>query len=1054
MKTQIPRRLSVLLACSLAGTTSIYAESELALPATTVHAEIVQQKSLTVNGVVLDVSGEPIIGANVYVKGDPSHGSITDLDGKFVLNVPDNAVLVISYIGYIEQEVGVNGKSDMKVVLKEDSESLDEVVVVGYGTVKKSNLTSSVSKITDEALKDRPVSTVSEAFQGQLAGVQAQASNGGIPGEEMTIRIRGINTVNGDSSPLYVIDGVPRDNMSGISPSDIATVQILKDASATAIYGSRGANGVVLIETKTGKGSAKPVVTLNAYYGLQTPEKYLDLENGYEYIAFNMYKRNIDYKRQGGSMSDPQSARPQNMRIPEWWSTFNNFTDWQRLVLHNAPIQSYEASASAASDMGNVFFSLGYTDQDGIVKETNYNRLNTRLNASLNITKNIQVGMNVAVSRSLQKGAGTNLGDRQGKDSSVHHALMTSPLVAPGVAVNSNGGIPSSDEYGAAWMDPLAQLQNTKDDTETTRVQASIWGQWNMLPGLTYKIQYSNNYDGIQYEYFQPGEVTSSGIAEGSSYSSHTNDWVIQNTLTYDNTFKDHHLNILLGQSAEKQRYYIGNMEATGWPYDNLTTLNLASTAMTASTERTAYTNASFFGRLSYDYKEKYLMTVSVRHDGSSRFGSNAKWGTFPSVSLGWKLNEENFLKDVSWINLLKLRASYGTSGNDRIGDYQYLSLLGTYNAAYGNALQNGAAAQNINNEDLQWEQTKSFDVGFDFTAFRNRIQFNFDYYVNTTNHLLFDVPVPYATGFDSQLVNLGKIRNKGWEVDLTTHNLTGAFQWTTNLNLSHNSNKVLDMGTIEQFTVTMNGQQFITKVGGPISQFYGYKTDGILTPEDMANGVPIMDGQEVGNSKIVDINKDGKITTADMTTIGNNLPDLTWGFTNRFSYKNFELSVLLQGQFGGDVLNLGARHNDDGVWCAPRRIYSRWVHSYVPEEYQDCLPREYMAAHGIDWSWDGETPSAIGSNGGETDTRVYSATYMRIKNITLSYTFPKSILQKIHLGGLKVYGSVDNVYTFTNYPGFTPETSSYGNGTTMLGVDYSTYPLSRKFTVGVNVSF
>lgn len=1052
MKTQLFGKLGLLLACSSA-IPSIYATNALS-SAEVEHSMIVQQRGRLVKGVVLDITGETIIGANVYEKGNPSNGCITDLDGNFSLNVADNAVLIVSYIGYVEQEVKVGNQSDLKITLKEDSETLDEVVVVGYGTVKKSNLTSSVSKITDSALKERPFSTASEAFQGQLAGVQAQASNGGIPGEEMTIRIRGINTINGDSSPLYVIDGVPRDNMSDINPSDISTIQILKDASATAIYGSRGANGVVLIETKTGKGSAKPTVTFNAYYGVQTPEKHLDLENGYEYIAFNMYKRNVDYKRQGGSMSDPQSARPQSMRIPEWWSTFDNFTDWQSLVLRTAPIQSYEASASGASDMGTVFFSVGYMDQDGIVKETNYNRLNARLNASLNITKNIQVGMNASVSRSVQKAAGTNLGDRQGKDSSVHHALMMSPLVAPGVSVNSNGGIPSSDEYGAAWLDPLEQLYNTKDDTETTRAQISIWGEWKMLPGLSYKIQYSNNYDGEQYEYFQPGELTDSKIAEGSSYSSHTNDWVIQNTLTYDNTFKGHHLNVLLGQSAEKQTYYIGNMEATGWPYDQLTTLNLASTAKLASTERTAYTNASFFGRLSYDYKEKYLMTVSVRRDGSSRFGQNAKWGTFPSLSLGWKLNEENFLKSAEWINLLKLRASLGTSGNDRIGDYQYMALLGSYNSAYGNALQSGAAPQNLSNEDLQWEQTRSVDIGFDFSAFNNRIQFNFDYYINTTNHLLFDVPVPYSTGFDSQLVNLGKIRNQGWEVDLTTNNLSGAFKWTSNLNLSHNSNKVLDMGTIQQFTITQNGQQFITKVGGPISQFYGYKTDGILTAEDIANGVPIMEGQEEGNDKIVDINGDGKITTADMTTIGNNLPDLTWGFTNRFSYKNFELSVLLQGQFGGDILNLGARHNDDGVWCAQRRIYSRWVHCYVPEEYKDCLPTEYMAAHGIDWSWDGDTPSAIGNNPGESDARVYSATYMRIKNITLSYTFPKNILSKIHLGSLKIYGSIDNVYTFTNYPGFTPETSSYGNGTTMLGVDYSTYPLSRRFTLGVNVSF
>ncbi len=1030
-----------------------------------------QQNSLGTNqtrkvtGVVKDALGDPVIGASVLVKGT-TNGTITDMDGKFQLNASDNVVLQISYIGYDSQEVSVKGKSTFNIILKEDTKLIDEVVVIGYGSVKKSNLTSSVSKITDEALKDRPVTSVGEAFQGQLAGVQAQAANGGIPGEELTIRIRGVNTVNGDSSPLYVIDGVPRDNMSGINPSDIATIQILKDASATAIYGSRGANGVVLIETKTGAG--KPTVTFDAYYGLQTAEKSLDTMTGPEYVTYNWMMRNYCHIfEEGGSLSDPMSSRKIANQVPTWWKDYTDFTDWQKEVLRTAAIQNYVASASGQNETGSIYLSVGYQNQEGIVINTDYSRYNVRLNGSLNLANNVKVGANISVASSVQHTAGANLGDRKGKDSAVHHALMQSPLIKPGQAIRSAdnpNGVLSENEYGACWIDPVAQLNQTVDDTNTTRIQTSVWGEWNPLKGLTYKIQYSNNYDGTTYEYYQPASINRSKYASaGNSYSERYNDWVIQNTLTYDTMFGEkHHLNVLLGQSAEKQKYYIGNMAADGWPYENVPTLNVASTPTTASTEHVNYTNASFFGRLSYDLMDRYLFSASIRRDGSSRFGVNSKWGTFPSVSLGWKINEENFMKRADWVNLLKLRVSMGTSGNDRIGNYAFLSQLGSYNAAYGNALQSGVAGSNIANPDLKWEQTRSWDFGLDFSAFRNRLQFNFDYYVNTTSNLLFDVPVPYATGYDSQLTNIGKIRNQGWELDITSHNIDkGDFTWNSSLNLSHNSNKVLDMGDIESFTVTVNGQSFITKVGGPVSQFYVYRTDGILTADDFdANGnalVPIQSGQMEGTCQLVDTNKDGKITTDDMVAYGNNLPDLTWGLTNRFSYKNWELSLLLQGQFGGDILNLGARHNDDGG-VFNRTLMSRWLRCYKTADMLEALSdpdlQAYINKYGIDTSWDGKTPIGRPWNEGNSDWRIYDATYVRIKNITLSYTFPQVLLKKIKLSNLKIYGSVDNVYTFSDYPGYTPETSSYGDGNTMMGVDYSTYPLSRKFTLGLTVNF
>lgn len=1027
------------------------------------HSEIVIQQSRNVSGVITDPNGYPVPGATVAVKGT-AIGTIADASGSYSLaNVPVNATLVFSFVGMKSQEIAIGERTTINVKMEEETIGIEEVVAIGYGTVKKSNLTSSVSKITNEALESRPVSSVSEAFQGQLAGVNAQATSGGIPGEELTIRIRGINTINGNSSPLYVIDGVPRDNMSDINPSDIATIQILKDASATAIYGSRGANGVVLIETKTGSG--KPTITFDSYYGLQTPEKELDLMSGPEWIAYNMYYRNASYIRSGGSMSDPMSSRPTDLQIPSFWSTTTDFTDWQSEILRTAPIQNYEASASASGDMGSIFMSLGYMNQEGIIKATEYNRYNMRLNGTLNINKNFKVGANLSFSDSKQGEASANLGDRQGKDSPVHHALMMSPLVAPGVCIrtaeNNYTGTPvsteTSDDWGATWIDPLAQLERTIDDTKTTRVQASVWGELNVLPSLVYKIQYSNNYDGTTYEYFQPASINRSAYkSSGNSSASRTNDKVIQNILTFDKQFGKHHLNILAGQSAEKQNYYIANLEASGWPYENVTTLNEASTAVTASTEKTTYTNASFFGRLSYDFMEKYLFTASVRRDGSSRFGADTKWGTFPSFSAGWKINQENFMEDVKWVNLLKLRASLGTSGNDRIGDYEYLSQLSTYYSAYGETKQSGAAGSNIANPDLKWEETQSLDFGFDLSAFNNRIQFNFDYYRNTTKNLLFSVPVPYTTGYESTLTNIGRIRNSGWEVDLTTHNTDGKFKWDTNLNLSHNSNEVLEMGTnTTQIISSINGGQFITKVGGQVSQFYILPTDGFLSASDFDSDgnalVPILAGEEEGNFKYVDTSKDGKINSDDFVPYGSNLPDLTWGLTNKFSYKNLELSVLLQGQFGGDIYFLGARHIDCGY--PGRTSYARWLRTYKPDYLQAAIPTDYIEAHGIDMSWDGKTQNFF-NWADDTNSRVYSAQYVRIKNITLSYNLSPRVFKKLKVQKLKIYGSVDNVYSFSNYPGYTPETSSYGNGTTQLGVDYSTYPLSRRYTLGVNLIF
>lgn len=1020
---------------------------------------VVQQSGKVVTGTIVDPSGMPVIGANVMVKGT-TNGTITDMDGKFSLEVEEGAILQISYIGYANQEIKVGNQKTLSITLKEDVEALDELVVVGYGAVKKSNLTSSISKITDEAVKDRPITTLGEAFQGQLAGVRSSASGGGVPGSELQIRIRGMNTINGDSSPLYVIDGVPRDNMSDLNPTDIASIQILKDASATSIYGSRGANGVVLIETKQGQG--KPTITFDAYYGIQNREKKLDMMSGDEYIAWNSYYRNVNHLRVGGSMSDPMESRLATNRIPSSWASFTDYTDWQDAIMQTAPIQSYQASASAKGDIGSIYFSAGYMDQEGIVKYTDYERINARLNASMNISDKLRAGINFSVSHSDANAADTNKGENGGgKEGPLHHALNCAPLM--GIDEGYRDGN-KPENIGDLVVNPLVRLQNITDNTKWLRLAASLWGEYDIIEGLKFKTQYSYNWDNNSYEFFSPNNLLSlygEGKAVGNSYVNTYRSYVFQNTLTYDKTFNDkHHLNIVVGQSIEERKNYSISASATDWPYESLGSLNLAKTPTGASTSHTSYAAASFFGRASYDYKEKYLLTVSARYDGSSRFGSNKKWGVFPSFSVGWKINEESFLKDQDWLSLLKLRTSWGMAGNDRIGDYSYMALLGIYNTSWGDQIISGTAPNRIANEDLQWEHTKTLDFGGDLSVLNNRVQLNFDYYINTTDNLLFSVPIPYTTGFSSYTTNIGSIRNKGWEIDLTTHNIEGKFNWSSSLNLSRNRNEVLDMGDLNEFTSVSWDAKFITKVGGPVSQYYVYRTDGVLLPSDFDESgkalVPILDGQEEGNVKYVDQNKDGKINSEDLVPYGNNLPDLTFGFTNHFSWNNFDLSVLLQGQIGGDVLFIGARHLDYGG--ANKNNMSRWIHAYKPDyekeygEGENPIPENYLKEHGLDMSWDGKTPNPIGVNNNNDDRRIYDASYLRIKNVTLGYTLPKKILKNTILGSLRAYVSLDNLVTFDDYPGFTPESNTFGNSTTMMGMDYSTYPLSRRVIFGVSV--
>jgi TonB-linked SusC/RagA family outer membrane protein len=1010
-----------------------------------------QQKKIT--GKVTSSEGEPIPGVTVAIKGT-THGTITDADGNYIISdLPSNATLVFSYIGMKTKEVAVNGHSSINVTMDEETIGLDEVVAIGYGTVKKQDLTGSITTIKNDALTQRTISNVGEAFAGQLAGVQAQQTTGK-PGAELTIKIRGLSTINASNDPLYVVDGVPvGTTMKDMNPNDIASIEVLKDAASTAIYGARGSNGVVLITTKQG-GKSKPTFDVVLNYGLQHVDKIIDMMDINQWTAYQIWNKNEGYIRSGGNLSTPVASRPSAYQYPDSFlnpSSLPN-VNWQKEIYQVAPMQNYQVTASGGGDTGSYLVSGAYMKQEGVVKETAYERMNLRVNTTLNVGKHLKLGMNIAPSFSTE-----NNPDSEGKESALHHALQYSP----NVPLNSN-----TEEWGytpystSGWANPLERLKEVHDETRTNKILSTVWGELEIIKDLKFKSQYGYNYQQTRNSYFRPSNVNTGIATYGTFFSNDLYSWSFQNTLNYSPKVSNwFDLNVLLGQSSEGSKYYRSSGKANGYPNSLIYTLNVASTAASVSTDEFENALSSYFGRVSFNAKDKYLLTANLRYDGSSNFGKNTKWGWFPSASIGWKIDREEFMASTkSWLDILKLRLSVGKTGNNSIGYYNSISLLGVTNYNLNGTVVSGLSPNSFGNPDLGWESKLSKDVGLDFGLFKGRIQSNIDFYIDDTKDMLQDVPVSYMSGYSTMTQNIGKVRNKGWEFEVTSHNIDGKFKWSTSFNISRNTNEVKELGNGNAPIITASWgiNAFVTKVGEAISSYYMYKTDGILTDKDFDSSgkaiVPIAAGQEKGNLKIVDVSKDGKITAADMTVVGNNLPDFIWGMGNKFSYKNFDFNILLQGSEGGKVFFLGRRHMDTGA--SGTNQFARWLNCYKPDRTPSALP----SGTTVDMTWDGKTPYPYGNNPAYNDTWLYDASFVRIKSVTLGYNLPKEICGKLHIVGARFYLTGDNIFTWNHYPGATPETNSYGNTTgatnTYQGMDYATYPMSRRYTLGINLTF
>lgn len=1001
---------------------------------------------ITINGTVKDESGRTLQGVTVQMVGT-NQITQTDASGSYTLNnVAANGIIIFRMIGRKNIEATVNGRTTIDInMTDQDIRAVDEVIVVGYGTVLKKNLTGSVSSLKGSAFQQNAITNAEEGIAGKIAGVRVSQSSGQ-PGSPMNIKIRGLNSITASSSPLYVIDGLPQQHMRNVNPRDIESIEVLKDASSASIYGARGGNGVIVITTKSGQASHVNV-ELNSYMGYQEVERKLPMMNREQYLDFVRYVRNARYLDIGGDLSDPMNMRPAVMQYPETYNDPSLWEDnnWQDLVYHRAPMQNYDMRISGGGEIGTFNVSGGYLRQDGVMRHTGFERYNLRANTLFRVGEKFNIGANLAYTYTRQDAPQTD-----GKESNAHYAVVMPPIVGIDQNTQSTG-------YSQAhtFINPLVRLREMTAIGKGNNVHLNTFAEYLPIPELRLRSQLGYNYHHSTYNEFIPFNVNGGAQAQGRGSNANSYNMSIQNTATY-NPFSGeiHDLEVMVGQSFERNNEERLDAGAVGYPHDFLPWMNNASTPTLASSNAGINSIASFFGRVQYNFLDRYLLTASARYDGSSRFGANHKWGLFPAVSVGWKINEEGFMQDVENISLLKIRASTGVAGNDRIPDFEHIALLGVQNYNLNGGVFPGLVPSTTPNNDLSWERTRSVDIGLDLFMYDDRLQFTADYYDNRTSGLLLSVPTTRLTGFATIRKNLGVVQNKGVEFQLTSHNIQReSFRWSTNLNFSLNRNKVLSMGGASDIVVnTWSGDAFITREGYPIGSFYMYETNGLLMPEHFDNDrnalVPIVPNQMEGNVRIVDQDGNGIINSADQTILGNNMPDFLYGISSNLYYKGFDFSFDLQGSKGGLIFYEGRRSFDNGLLEGSNQ-YVRWLYSYKTAEQMAAIPE------GADMPWDGETPSMVGANPFYNDTWLYDASFLRIRNVTLGYELRGNLLERLKMNRARFYVMADNLYTFTNYPGANPEANnSGGNESIAAGIDYGSYPISRRFTFGVQLTF
>lgn len=968
----------------------------------------VMAQNVKITGTVVDSSNEPIIGATVTVSDDTNIKAVTNVDGRFTINAAPGSNLHITYIGY--KTVDVKAADGMRVVMEEESNMLKEVVAIGYGSVQRKDVTTAVSSVSTKDLDTRPIVSAVQGMQGKAAGVTISQANGQ-PGATPTIRVRGTTSLNGSNDPLYVVDGVPMTDIDYLSADDIVGMQILKDASSAAIYGSRAANGVVIITTKQGKaGEAR--ISLNAHYALNVVRDNQDPLNAAQ------YKELMD---EIGLVKLPDGLTDK--------------TDWKDEVYRTGNVQDYQLSVTNGNDKLRYFISGGYTGENGVIKKSSYERYNIRASVENDIRKWLRVNASVAYSDYSYKGTGIISGTGSNRGGVVT-SIVNTPTYAP-VWDPDNPGQYYNNFYGVNITSPAENIARTENNKSSyNRLIATGKATIKFMEGLNLTSSLSfDRLQGIETEFLDPIKTTNGrdNYGKGHDGRSISSVWVFDNVLNWKKDFGLHGLDVMAGSSWTASKYSNNYIDGSNYADGLFQTLNAANKISWTGTGSSAseWAILSYFARLQYNWNDRYLFTANVRADGSSKLAPGHRWGYFPSFSGAWRISSEPFMKDIEWINDLKLRGGWGQTGNQSgLGDYSYLASYSINRVQwFGEGFDTNAVPtrtqSTLSNPELTWETTSQTDIGLDLTMFNNRLMLYIDWYYKRTSDMLMTITLPAGSAPARTLnYNGGTMVNKGWEITLKSVNMKGKFSWDTDFNISFNKNKLESLRLTQVYYSAMTTDYVNDYVvrnvpGRPLGSFYGYVAEGV--------------DPETGDMIYKDVKKDGVISASDRTYIGDPNPDFTFGLTNNFSWKGFNLNILLQGSVGNDIYNV-SRMETEGMYDGKNqstKVLDRWR---VPGQITN-VPKA---------GWNIKNSSYFVEDG----------SYLRVKSVSLSYDVPRKIISKLGINRLQPYFTASNLLTWTSYSGMDPEVNQYGNNGAVQGIDWGTYPLNRSFVFGLKLEF
>lgn len=976
-----------------------------------------QAQQMKVSGTVTDSAGEPIIGATVISQGT-SNGTATDFNGEYTITADAMGTLQFSYVGYQTESIPVQGRTTIDVVMKENTELLDELVVVGYGTMKKSDLTGAVGSVGARDIKDVPVNNVGQALQGKLAGVNIVG--GEKPGDNVTIKVRGLGSIN-NSDPLVVIDGVPTDlGLNAINAQDIERLDVLKDASATAIYGSRGANGVIMITTRKGiAGTSR--LSVSANWAFSDASKKLRLLDAAGYASLSN-----DMLSAAGHNTNPDWADP---------SSLQGGTNWVDQLLQTGVMQNYNVSYSGGSDKAHYYFSAGFLDQSGVVQHVGYRRFTFQNNNDVKLKSWLKLSNNFLFSADIKKSGSYSMMD----------AMRALPVFPVKDADGEWSGPSGNSEWYGSIRNPVGSNDMYRSTTNGYNFLANVaadftlvpeWLQFRSLFGFDGKFWFDDSFSPKYNWHPTP-------VEESTQYQSSNRNFTYlwDNYFTFDHTFGRNSVNVMAGMSAQWNHAYWMNGSVSGFLFDSVHQLANGEKIKDLDGSQSEWALLSYMARANYSYANRYLLTATLRRDGSSRFGKSNRWGTFPSLSAAWKISSEEFFPKDTALDDLKLRLGWGKTGSQAsVGNYDYIQTLITLLYPFGTTLENAEQSalysQVLANSGIHWENIEQWNAGIDLGFFRNRLTLSLDGYIKNTNQMLVKAAFPITTGFEDTFdtyTNAGKVRNIGWELQAHSVNLTGEFGWETDLSLTYNHNRIIDLNSDTPLWRNQTGGAYTTMLAAdyPINVFYGYVTDGIFQNAQEVSDHAVQPGAEPGDIRFRDLNNDGVITDADRTVIGNPNPSWLYSMTNRFTWKGFELSIYFQGVGGNKIYNwtrstmesMSAAYNQlestNGRWCGEGTSYT--------------MPRAVWA-----------DPNG---NNRISDRWVENGSYLRLKNISLAYNFPDKWMRAIGFENARILFSCENVATITAYKGLDPEVG-------IDGIDYSSFPQSRVFNVGLSFNF